>query len=74
MEPAKYLHVILEAEDGTLFAVLGSGPGWELRGRRSGDRLKVETWRLGDSIEVSAEAASTLHILAEQRLPKDGGP
>lgn len=73
MKRAKHLHVILEADDGTLFAVLESGPGWELRGRRAGDQLRLETWRLEDSIELSADAASTLHILAEQRLPKAGG-
>jgi hypothetical protein len=63
----KYLGTIHEANGGSPFVVVDSGPGWERRGRRAGDRVIVETWTRTDSVDLSPEAVSALHTLAEIR-------
>jgi hypothetical protein len=61
-------HEIHEHPDGTLSVVLETGPDWERRGRRAGDRVHIETWRRVESTDLSPESVATLHHLAEQRL------
>lgn len=68
MERSKYLGVIHESDDATAFVVLAIGAGWELRGRRSGEQIHVEKWTRVDSLELSPESISALHVLAEARL------
>ena len=49
--------------------LVDTGPTWELRGRRTTDgNLALEKWQRIDSVIVSAEALSRLHILIEHRV------
>jgi hypothetical protein len=34
-------------------SVVGSGPGWEYRGRRNGSEVEIEVWRREDRLVVS---------------------
>lgn len=49
------------------YIVLEAGPTLELRARRTRDGVRLETWTIGEVIDVPAEALAQLHALAERR-------